>query len=93
MTNQNILSPKALFRFLKAAKGIKCTIHVTNRDNDQSYLEKLRKCIDHAIHQFQPQFIIYNAGTDCMKNDPLGDLNISPEGIIKRDELMFELAY
>jgi histone deacetylase 11 len=33
--------------------------------------------------------IIYNAGTDCMKNDPLGDLNISPQGIIKRDELMF----
>lgn len=37
--------------------------------------------------------IIYNAGTDCMKNDPLGDLNISPQGIIKRDELMFEFAY
>ena len=28
-----------------------------------------------------------------MKNDPLGNLNISPQGIIKRDELMFEFAY
>jgi histone deacetylase 11 len=28
-----------------------------------------------------------------MQNDPLGGLNISAEGIIKRDELMFEYAY
>lgn len=27
-----------------------------------------------------------------MRDDPLGDLNISPEGIILRDELMFEFA-
>jgi len=25
-----------------------------------------------------------------MKHDPLGQMNISPEGIIKRDELIFE---
>lgn len=36
--------------------------------------------------------IIYNAGTDCMEHDPLGGLNISPQGIIKRDELMFDFA-
>jgi histone deacetylase 11 len=27
-----------------------------------------------------------------MKGDPLGQLNISPEGVIKRDELMFKMA-
>ena len=27
-----------------------------------------------------------------MERDPLGNLNITPLGIIKRDELMFELA-
>lgn len=27
-----------------------------------------------------------------MAGDPLGQLNISPEGIIKRDEMMFQLA-
>jgi histone deacetylase 11 len=28
-----------------------------------------------------------------MEKDPLGNLNITPLGIIKRDELMFEIAY
>ena len=36
--------------------------------------------------------VIYNAGTDCMQNDPLENLSISPNGIIKRDELMFQMA-
>jgi histone deacetylase 11 len=36
--------------------------------------------------------IIYNAGTDCLEHDPLGNLNISPEGIKMRDELMFLFA-
>jgi histone deacetylase 11 len=35
---------------------------------------------------FQPEFVIYNAGTDILENDPLGRMNISPQGIIRRDE-------
>lgn len=42
---------------------------------------------------FSPEFVIYNAGTDCMVGDPLGRLNISEMGIIKRDEIVFRLAY
>ena len=38
---------------------------------------------------FNPDFVIYNAGTDCMEHDPLGNLNISPAGIIARDEVVF----
>ena len=37
--------------------------------------------------------MIYNAGTDCMEHDPLGNLNLSPEGIIRRDETIFMYAY
>jgi histone deacetylase 11 len=36
-----------------------------------------------------PELVIYNAGTDCMINDTLGGLRISPKGIIRRDELIF----
>jgi histone deacetylase 11 len=42
-----------------------------------------------AMQQFQPDFVIYNAGTDILQGDPLGALNISREGIIERDELVF----
>lgn len=37
-----------------------------------------------------PEFIIYNAGTDCMEGDPLGRLGITAEGIIQRDEIVFQ---
>ena len=37
--------------------------------------------------------MIYNAGTDCMVGDPLGNLNLSEQGIIDRDELVFKYAY
>ena len=45
-----------------------------------------------AFDSFKPELVIYNAGTDCMMGDPLGNLNISPEGVIKRDELVFRFA-
>lgn len=72
-----------------AEKGIKTKISVTHHDDDNSFLGKLRYEIPRAIEKFKPDFIIYNAGTDCMENDPLGQLNISPEGIKKRDEVIF----
>ena len=45
-----------------------------------------------AIAEFQPEFIVYNAGTDCLFGDPLGRLNVSAHGIKKRDEIIFEWA-
>ena len=37
----------------------------------------------------QPDFVLYNAGTDCLEGDPLGDLNLSADSIVQRDELVF----
>lgn len=47
--------------------------------------ESMQKCFD----TFKPDFVIYNAGTDCMCGDPLGRLNISEQGIVQRDEVVF----
>ena len=41
------------------------------------------------MDKFRPHFVIYNAGTDIMENDPLGRLSITPDGIIQRDYLVF----
>jgi len=46
-----------------------------------------------AFETFKPDFVVYNAGTDCMIGDPLGCLSISEEGIVARDELVFRHAY
>ena len=33
--------------------------------------------------------MVYNAGTDCLIGDPLGDLKITAKGISRRDETVF----
>lgn len=32
-----------------------------------------------ALNEFEPQLVVYNAGTDILQGDPLGLLNISPQ--------------
>ncbi len=41
------------------------------------------------MEMIHPNFVIYNAGTDIMENDPLGRLSITREGIIQRDFFVF----
>jgi len=77
---------------IAAEQGINTRIPVTSYDDDQSYLSKLKAELPIVIETFKPDLIIYNAGTDCLINDPLGALNISPQGILDRDELMFHYA-
>ncbi|KAL9330717.1 hypothetical protein ACSQ67_000327 [Phaseolus vulgaris] len=45
-----------------------------------------------AGRRFNPELVIYNAGTDILEGDPLGRLEISPEGIALRDEKVFRFA-
>lgn len=75
-----------------AEYGIDVNIKVTPKTSDKVYLSKVSKALAKA-KKFAPQFIIYNAGTDILEGDPLGDLSISEEGIIQRDQMLFEFAY
>ena len=76
-----------------AERAIKTRIPVTSYDDDDSFLSQIADALPDVYEQFKPELVIYNAGTDCMERDPLGRLNISPKGIIKRDEIVFEFAY
>jgi histone deacetylase 11 len=53
------------------------------------YNQKIDSALRESIERFMPEFIIYNAGTDCLEGDPLGRLGITAEGIIQRDEIVF----
>jgi len=77
----------------EAKRAIGVDIRVYKGDSDDDYLGKLEKNITPAIANFQPDFILYNAGTDCLQGDPLGDLNVTADGIIRRDEFVFSLAF
>ena len=60
--------------------------------SDRLYLESLNEWVPKAIEDHQPNLIIYNAGTDCLDGDPLGRMNISQDGIVSRDEIVFKNA-
>jgi histone deacetylase 11 len=55
-----------------AEQAIKTKIPVTPHDDDESYLNKLGSHLPKVYQSFRPEFVIYNAGTDCMMHDPLG---------------------
>lgn len=57
---------------------------------DKVYLDLLEKSLEKAFKEFKPDFIIYNAGTDILEGDPLGWLDVTAEGVVKRDEFVFK---
>lgn len=60
--------------------------------DDDLYLENLNNAMK-AIVQFQPDFIFYQMGVDALKEDKLGKLNLTFEGLMKRDEIVLNYAH
>uniref|UniRef100_A0AC35U202 Thioredoxin domain-containing protein n=1 Tax=Rhabditophanes sp. KR3021 TaxID=114890 RepID=A0AC35U202_9BILA len=59
---------------------------------DNEYLKKLSKELSTSLGEFNADIIIFNAGTDTLIGDPLGLMNLTQNGIIQRDEIVFKLA-
>jgi len=59
---------------------------------DPEYLQELETGLDHALRQFQPDLIYYVAGADPYRDDQLGGLKLSVEGLDRRDRLVFGKA-
>jgi len=72
-----------------AKKGISRCIELTSGTRDETYLKKVRRHVTQALAEFQPEVVLYNAGTDILINDSLGCLSISSAGVIERDEIVF----
>lgn len=66
-------------------------IHFRDGVGDEEYLPRLRNAVDVAM-SFSPQLIFYVAGADPYKEDQLGGLNLTMEGLKQRDRLVFEAA-
>jgi len=59
---------------------------------DDQYLGWLDNAVSSALRQFEPQLISYVAGADPYRDDQLGGLNLSIEGLKRRDEFVFRVA-
>ncbi|MGH9505276.1 MAG: histone deacetylase family protein [Terriglobales bacterium] len=59
---------------------------------DDDYLAWLDNALSSGLRQFQPELICYVAGADPYREDQLGGLALTLEGLKKRDELVFRVA-
>lgn len=57
---------------------------------DDDYLTELDNALTAAFRYSCPDAVIYDAGVDIHINDDLGLLNISTEGILRRDTMVFD---
>ncbi len=59
---------------------------------DDDYLAWLDNALSSGLRHFEPDLVCYIAGADPYKEDQLGGLNLTIEGLKKRDELVFRVA-
>lgn len=69
-----------------------CDIELPDGTGDAEYLEKLSNGLSSVKGEFDPSLVFFNAGVDVHKNDRLGRLNLSTEGLRRRDVMVFDFA-
>jgi acetoin utilization deacetylase AcuC-like enzyme len=59
---------------------------------DDDYLAWLDNTLSSGLRQFEPDLLCYVAGADPYREDQLGGLSLTIEGLKERDELVFRVA-
>jgi acetoin utilization deacetylase AcuC-like enzyme len=67
-------------------------INLPDGTNDDEYLGWLEQSLSSAFRHFEPELLCYIAGADPYKEDQLGGLALTIEGLKKRDELVLKVA-
>jgi acetoin utilization deacetylase AcuC-like enzyme len=67
-------------------------VHLPDGTNDEEYLGWLDQSLSSGFRSFEPELLCYIAGADPYKEDQLGGLALTIEGLKKRDELVFKVA-
>ena len=60
--------------------------------SDNEYLAWLDNALSSGLRQFEPELICYVAGADPFREDQLGGLALTIDGLKQRDELVFRAA-
>jgi acetoin utilization deacetylase AcuC-like enzyme len=70
------------------------TMDINLRDGvgDEDYLGILEKHLHTAFRDFSPQILFYVGGADPYREDQLGGLALTMEGLVRRDALVFDYA-
>jgi len=68
-------------------------VHLKDGTGDEEYLDRLNEACLWGLKEIQPQLVMYVAGSDPYREDKLGGLSLSIEGLKTRDRLVFDLAH
>lgn len=60
--------------------------------DDDLYLKELSRVVPAKLDEFNPDLIIYVAGADPYKDDQLGGLRLSKDGLRRRDEMVINYS-
>ena len=64
---------------------------VPPESGDVAYLEAVELALD-LCFEHQPELLLFQAGVDALATDSLGKLNVTREGMKRRNDLVFERA-
>ncbi|HXE90073.1 MAG TPA: histone deacetylase [Terriglobales bacterium] len=67
-------------------------VHLPDGTTDDQYLAWLDHALSSGLRQFTPDLLCYIAGADPYREDQLGGLALTIEGLKQRDELVFRVA-
>src|SRR5258708_4978418 len=59
---------------------------------DDDYMAWLDNALSSGLRQFEPDLLCYIAGADPYREDQLGGLSLTIDGLKRRDELVFRVA-
>jgi len=65
-------------------------IELPSHAKDQMYLDILRRELPKVYTIFSPDIVFYVAGSDPYIKDTLGDFDISEEGLLERDKIVYQ---
>ena len=67
-------------------------VNLPDGTGDDDYLAWLDNALSSGLRQFSPELLCYIAGADPYRDDQLGGLSLTMDGLKKRDELVFRVA-
>jgi acetoin utilization deacetylase AcuC-like enzyme len=67
-------------------------VNLPDEIGDDDYLAWLDNALSSGLRRFEPEFLCYIAGADPYREDQLGGLRLTIDGLKKRDELVFRVA-
>ncbi len=74
----------------EARAGIRYEHRLASGTGGEAYLGLLERELPAALREFAPQLVIYNAGTDIVAGDPLGELDVAFGAVEARDRFVVE---